>query len=66
MAAGYAINKILGLAGEMFTDGKETLTALYLCNATDVTAGVALGTLTREGARLFGKRMMGGVNQYVP
>ena len=50
--ARYAVNKILGLAGKMVMDGKETHKALYLCNSTDVTAGVALRMLTHEGARL--------------
>ena len=65
-AAGYAVNKILRLAGKIVTDGKETLRASYVCDGTDVITGIVSRTLTREGARLFGSRVIGGVDQHVP
>ena len=39
LTAGYAVNKILRLAREMVTDGKETLRTSYLCVGTDIIAG---------------------------
>ena len=45
--AGFAIDKILGLAGEMVTDGKGRFEASYLSDGTYVTAVVASRTLTR-------------------
>jgi len=50
----------------MVTDRKETLRVSYLCDGSDVIAGVVSRMLTREGARLLGRRMIGGVDQHVP
>lgn len=40
-AVGYSVNKILGLAGEIVTDRKGTLTASYRSDETDVIAAFA-------------------------
>lgn len=45
-AAGYAINKILGLTSDMVTDGKGRFRASYLSDGTYVIAGVASRTLS--------------------
>ena len=55
-AAGYAIDKILGLAGEMVTDGYERLKASHFSDRTYETAGVASRTLTRMGTRLLSRQ----------
>ena len=45
-AAGYAINKILGLTSDMVTDGRGRFRASYLSDGTYVIAGVASRTLS--------------------
>ena len=45
-AAGYAIDKILGLTSDMVTEEKGRFRALYLSDGTYVIAGVASRTLS--------------------
>ena len=56
--AGYAIDKTLGLAGEMVTDGKGRFEASYLSDGTYVTEGVASRALIRTGTRLLDRRVI--------
>ena len=63
--AGYAIDKILGLAGEMVTDGKGRFEASYLSDETYATAGVASRTLTRAGTSLLDGRVIRSMDRHV-
>lgn len=63
-ATGYTIDKILGRASEIVTDGKGRFRASYLGNGTYVTPGVASRTLIRAGTRLLNKSVIRGMDQH--
>ena len=65
-ATGYAIDKMLGLASEIVTDGKGRFRASYLSNGTYVTPGVVSRTLIPAGTRgLLNRSVIHGMDQHV-
>ena len=64
-AAGYTIDKILGLTSEIVTDGKGRVRIQYLSDRTYVAAGVASRTLTRAGATVLNRSVIRGMDQHV-
>ena len=60
------MDKILGRASEIVTDGKGRLRTSYLSNGTYVTPGVASRTLIPAGTRgLLNRGVIHGMDQHV-